>query len=139
MDREKRKVGLGLAVGVVLLPIVFSWATLREGYNTGFRIVAVGWMVLIFMFIAASPSKDSSTVAGATPKDTVAENDEVVENTPKPGDAQANSVVDVAEEKTESEPALVDGQCNTLECLGRQHFAAASRLCTKSVERQADY
>lgn len=59
---SKRKVSLLLAVGIILMPIIFSWVTLRQGYSTLARVVSVIWMVLIFMGISASPSTDGADV-----------------------------------------------------------------------------
>lgn len=39
-----RKVGPLLGIGILFLPIVFSWFTLRWGHTTLSRAVAFGWL-----------------------------------------------------------------------------------------------
>lgn len=43
---EKRAVGAALGIGILLLPIVFAWFTLRQGYGKTARIVSLTWMGL---------------------------------------------------------------------------------------------
>lgn len=52
---EKRAVGASLAIGILLLPFVFAWFTLRKGYGQVARSVSFVWMVLaLLMWIGAS-------------------------------------------------------------------------------------
>lgn len=46
----ERKVSVWLALGIVMVPIIFAWFTLRQGHSTVSRVVSMAWMVItIFM------------------------------------------------------------------------------------------
>lgn len=50
IGHNKRKVSTWLAIGILLLPIIFAWFTLRQGHSTVGRVVSMGWMIVtIFM------------------------------------------------------------------------------------------
>jgi hypothetical protein len=52
-----RVVGVALKIGILFVPYVFSWLTLRQGYSKRVRIVALGWcgwFVLSFIFAVAT-------------------------------------------------------------------------------------
>ena len=46
----RRKVGIGLGIGIFLLPIVFAWFTLRQGYSTAARVISLLWLGLSSLF-----------------------------------------------------------------------------------------
>ena len=48
-----RKLGTGLLIGIVLLPFIFAWFTLRKGYSKNQRFLALGWMVIVFVSVRA--------------------------------------------------------------------------------------
>lgn len=39
-----REIGLGLALGIAALPVIFSWFTLRRGFSTLARVIAFLWL-----------------------------------------------------------------------------------------------
>jgi hypothetical protein len=43
---QERKLGVGLIIGIVLLPIVFAWFTLRKGHSTLSRVLSFGWLLV---------------------------------------------------------------------------------------------
>ena len=47
-----REIGLGLALGIAALPVIFSWFTLRRGFTTPSRVVAFLWLA-VFLGIGA--------------------------------------------------------------------------------------
>lgn len=55
-DRQSppRDIGLGLALGIAALPVVFSWFTLRRGRTALVRIIAFLWLAA-FLGIGAWP------------------------------------------------------------------------------------
>ncbi|HEX8382452.1 MAG TPA: hypothetical protein VF592_03655 [Sphingomonas sp.] len=55
---RRRKVSLPLGFGIIFLPVIFAWFTLRKGHSTKARVLGLGWMVLFSVF-AASPRKSS--------------------------------------------------------------------------------
>jgi hypothetical protein len=44
-----RSVGLALALGIVFVPFIFAWLTLRRGYSTLARVVALSYMAALFV------------------------------------------------------------------------------------------
>jgi len=42
-----------LLIGIVLLPFIFAWFTLRKGYSKNQRFLALGWMVIVFVSVRA--------------------------------------------------------------------------------------
>ena len=52
----RRKVGVALGIGILLLPVVFAWFTLRRGYSGLARAVSFVWLVLSFMIGVATTS-----------------------------------------------------------------------------------
>jgi len=51
---EQRKVSRGLGIGIFLIPLVFSWFTLRKGHSSLARIVSLAWLVVTMGFLAGS-------------------------------------------------------------------------------------
>lgn len=54
-----RAVGLPLAVGIGLLPWLFSWYTLRAGYSTRARAVSFVWLFIVLVKCSSFGSNDS--------------------------------------------------------------------------------
>ncbi len=50
---EKRSVGVLLGVGIVLIPLIFSWFTLRKGHSVFARVLSFSWLVLSIAIISA--------------------------------------------------------------------------------------
>jgi hypothetical protein len=46
-----RNVGAALGIGILLLPFLFAWFTLRKGYSKFARVLSLGWMFLILLII----------------------------------------------------------------------------------------
>jgi hypothetical protein len=72
-----RSVGLLLAVGIVFLPIIFSWLTLRKGYSTKSRVIALSWAAVILLVMIAG-NKPLATLPAVAP---VASSSPMVEST----------------------------------------------------------
>lgn len=64
-----RKVGILLGIGILLLPIIFAWFTLRKGYSTVARIVSFVWLA-VSLVIASQLG--NATPAPTSPGDPVA-------------------------------------------------------------------
>tara|TARA_B100001059_G_C17748527_1_gene535760 strand:- start:177 stop:962 length:786 start_codon:yes stop_codon:yes gene_type:complete len=58
-------VSVKLKLGIVLLPIVFSWFTLKKGYSTLSRVISFAWLLLT-LAVSASGDKQASTLVGIT-------------------------------------------------------------------------
>ncbi len=67
-----KELGTGLVLGIVFLPYIFAWFTLRKGHSTKQRFLALGWMVLMFFSMrnlnraAESSSAYTATVQPAS-------------------------------------------------------------------------
>lgn len=46
---DYRAVSLPLIVGIFLLPILFAWFTLRQGYSTLSRVVSFIWLLIFIL------------------------------------------------------------------------------------------
>ncbi len=46
---QTKRVGLLLGIGILIMPYIFSWFTLRKGYSPRTRVVAFGWLAIIFL------------------------------------------------------------------------------------------
>ena len=64
---QARKLGLGLTIGIVFLPFVFAWFTLRSGHSRAQRFVSLGWMVLMLVAMANNRGRQERAVAPAVP------------------------------------------------------------------------
>lgn len=47
MPKFERKVSILLGIGIFLMPYIFAWFTLREGYSKPARFISFGWFVFI--------------------------------------------------------------------------------------------
>lgn len=50
-----RKVSLLLGIGIFLLPIIFSWFTLRKGYSVLARVISLGWLAVVVIATIVNP------------------------------------------------------------------------------------
>jgi hypothetical protein len=85
-----RKVGAALGIGILLLPFVFAWFTLRKGFSKVARIVSLGWMIVLFALLGSNAEKNSA--------ETVAENSMEAATTSGPEEYEEN-VSNVEEER----------------------------------------
>ena len=44
VDSDQRRVGILLALGIIFIPYVFSWLTLRYGFSLKSRIISLTWL-----------------------------------------------------------------------------------------------
>lgn len=47
MPKLERKVSILLGVGIFVMPYIFAWFTLREGYSKPARFISFGWLLLL--------------------------------------------------------------------------------------------
>jgi hypothetical protein len=63
----KRKVSFALGIGILILPLVFSWLLLRKGYGVVPRVIGFGWLSLLLvpglLFQLSSPAEQAATRA----------------------------------------------------------------------------
>lgn len=41
-----------LIIGIIIMPYIFSWATLRNGYSKKTRVISLVWMLIVLLFFA---------------------------------------------------------------------------------------
>lgn len=63
----RKNVNLPLGLGILVLPIVFAWFTLREGYSKTARLVSFAWLILTILvfFVVEDPKPTESAVEKA--------------------------------------------------------------------------
>ena len=61
----QRSVGFWLGLGVVLLPLVFTWFLLRQGYSTRSRCMGVAWLLFTLMAVLGHQDKGVMSFAAA--------------------------------------------------------------------------
>ncbi|MGO4999334.1 hypothetical protein [Oceanisphaera sp. W20_SRM_FM3] len=62
----KRKIDHYLGAGIVLLPIIFAWLTLRKGYSNWLRIGAFIWLGVFLYFTTPNPKETVAPAPAAT-------------------------------------------------------------------------
>lgn len=60
------------------MPLIFSWATLREGYTTVVKLISFTWLIIMLVAIDAVNSNDTQLIS-LMPADT-----ELVDSRPAP-------------------------------------------------------
>lgn len=51
-NNSSRSVGFWLATGILIMPYVFAWLTLQQGYSVLSRVVSFLWMVCCLLIIS---------------------------------------------------------------------------------------
>ncbi len=65
---EERPVGILLGIGIFLIPLIFSWFTLRKGHTTKAKVISFSWLVLSLVFIGVQDgTKNSSNSFSLSP------------------------------------------------------------------------
>lgn len=73
IDSPPRKVSVALWIGIALLPVVFVWFLLRQGYSVTSRVAGFGWLIIALLVTGAShrgerpqgrPMEQAATAAG---------------------------------------------------------------------------
>lgn len=76
-EQPKRKVSFLLGLGIFLIPIIFSWFTLKVGYSTISRIVSFVWLALTLAIVFIPPSTDSTVTSSMTSNEVVAASNDI--------------------------------------------------------------
>jgi hypothetical protein len=50
MPKFERRVSILLGIGIFLMPYIFAWFTLREGYSKSARFISFGWLLFLVFF-----------------------------------------------------------------------------------------
>lgn len=46
---EQRNIGMLLLIGIVLMPYIFAWFTLRAGYSATSRFLSFTWLIVLIL------------------------------------------------------------------------------------------
>jgi len=60
----KRTISILLGIGILLLPIIFTWFTLRKGYSTNAKVFAFTWLILCLVIFSNIDENQKSTNEG---------------------------------------------------------------------------
>jgi hypothetical protein len=67
MEKQEKKVGLLLGIGIFFMPYIFSWFLLRDGHSTKARVLGLGWMAIIISMVFFSPKNIPTSQNNTTP------------------------------------------------------------------------
>ncbi|MBH9740120.1 hypothetical protein [Vibrio navarrensis] len=57
-----------LWVGILLLPIIFCWVTLKKGFSIKARLISFGWMFITLLAVLSTPPKENTAIAATEPE-----------------------------------------------------------------------
>lgn len=60
---SQRKVGPPLSIGILFMPYVFSWLTLKDGYTKKARVLSFAWMLVVLVVVGQNAEKQESRSA----------------------------------------------------------------------------
>lgn len=66
----ERPVSILLGIGILLMPLIFAWFTLRKGYSTKAKVISFTWLLLILAIFAAQEGGKKSTSSGSSSQST---------------------------------------------------------------------
>jgi ribosomal protein L40E len=61
-----RQVSVGLIIGIVLFPFVFSWFTLRKGHSTASRVASFVWLFIALVIAFSSRDEQGTSYKSST-------------------------------------------------------------------------
>jgi hypothetical protein len=64
---EKRPVSILLGIGILVMPIIFSWFTLRKGYSALSKVISFTWLVIFTAIISSSDKSRTITSTSSAP------------------------------------------------------------------------
>ena len=73
----ERPVGILLGIGILFIPLIFAWFTLRKGHTTKAKIISFVWLVLSLAIVGSqdgTSSRSSSSASAPAPISAPAEN-----------------------------------------------------------------
>lgn len=62
VNNSRKTVGLGLGIGILIAPFLFSWFTLRKGYSWLARGLSVCWMIIVIFALTTNDEATRSPV-----------------------------------------------------------------------------
>jgi len=66
---KERSVGVLLGIGILFIPFIFAWFTLRKGHSTKSKIISFIWMILSFVIVSSGEDTtlSRSSVSSSAP------------------------------------------------------------------------
>lgn len=61
----ERPVSILLGIGILLVPLIFAWFTLRKGYSTKAKVISFTWLLFILAIFAAQDGGKKSISSGS--------------------------------------------------------------------------
>lgn len=58
---KERSVGILLGIGILFIPFIFAWFTLRKGHSNKSKIISFVWMVLSFVIVSSQDDTNLSS------------------------------------------------------------------------------
>lgn len=52
---ENKKLPVWLIIGIILVPLIFAWFTLKKGYSKTAKILSFGWLLLAIVVFVTVP------------------------------------------------------------------------------------
>jgi hypothetical protein len=93
--QPSRRVGILLGIGILFIPYIFAWLTLRSGYRTKARAISLGWMAFVILFIIIpSEIRDSRRLSNVNAANTTIATTNSTNSsvTLQPAQANANTI-----------------------------------------------
>ena len=59
--KPKRSVGILLGIGILFIPLIFAWFTLRKGHTTKAKVISFVWLALSLDIIGSQDGTKTST------------------------------------------------------------------------------
>jgi hypothetical protein len=66
IPRKERSVSFILGLGILLIPVIFSWFTLRKGHTTKAKVISFAWLFISFAIIIGSENDTTAPPATST-------------------------------------------------------------------------
>lgn len=106
MEAEKKKLGPMLIIGILLLPFMFAWVTLKDEYRVQTRVASIIWMVFVIFALLSTPNpKNEIDTSGVKVESEYLAPDTVESNQDNPDKVSSNIENAKPADKPEPEPA----------------------------------
>lgn len=96
---ENKKLPVWLIIGIILVPLIFAWFTLKKGYSKTTKILSFGWLLLVIVVFVTVPQSamEKRAFENVTAKQEVQPHPQVTE---KPSNAVSADKKENNEDKT---------------------------------------
>ena len=118
------KLSAGIIIGIIFIPIVFAWFTLREGVSVAARVISFSWMTIAIL-VAIADVADEQTTSDAS--SSFVESSAKVSDVAKPVPAVKTSCKNLYEEFDRNE-------IRALELYGKKQVQISGRVTQISAD-----